>query len=117
MMYRGTESCAIWEDGHVIQYWNNGAESRELMYIHLQKRKMENIPERADARIVVLRNSFLSEQEYSPEQILSYAIDKNTEDAYVAKGKIKRKRDLIHKLKTGALKFRFYRSLRRWKSR
>ncbi len=117
MMYRGTESCAIWESGRLIQYWNYGAESRELMYIHLQKRKMENIPEQVHTRIVMLRNQFLNEQELFPAKILSYAIDQNAETAYIVNGQTKRKQDLIHKLKTGALKFRFYRSLRHWKSR
>lgn len=117
MMFQGSECCAIWEDGRLIQYWNLGQSSREIMYIHLQKRTMKHIPGYVNDRIVMLRNCFMSESETSPDMLLTSPINKSEENEYLENRKIKRKKDLIHKFKTGALKFRLFRSLCCWQSR
>lgn len=117
MIYQNSEACAIWKNGTLMLYWNNAAESREIMYIHLQKRKMLSIPDSIDEQLVMLRNRFLIDDMRTPVDILIAPVNPNAQNEFVRLGNERRKKDLVKKLKTGALKFRFFRFVHHWQSR
>ena len=117
MLYQKTEACAIWEDGKLMLYWDSGTHSKEIMYIHLQKRRMFNIPDVVDKRIVILRNYFLDEERNRPAELLAMPINCEKQNDFSKANKAADRKSIVRKLRTGALKFRFFRAVYRWKSR
>lgn len=117
MMYQGSEACVIWKDGTLMMYWDGANKSREVLYVHLQKRNMLSIPKYVDNKIVVYRNVFLNEVEESPSKILNTPIDIIKQSIFIEELHTRRRNDLIKKFKSGAIKFRLFRQIYRWKSR
>lgn len=67
-----------------------------------------------DSRILVLRDEFLPE---ANDAAIKPPVDAEKERAFLDGQKERRKAELVRNLKNGALKFRLFRLLRRWKAR
>lgn len=69
------ETCAYWNSGVLTLYDPVTFTSNEIMYIHLQKRKMLNIPTSSCESFAIWRNEFIETNVYNPEKLLSEDID------------------------------------------
>lgn len=114
MMLGENETYAVWKDGTLMLYQVGAEKPREIMYIHLQKRKMHGM-ERVDGEgILVFRNEF-----YSPEDrdCVNNPVDTLRESAFLESRKASRRKEIFSNIKKGALKFRIYKSVYRWRQR
>lgn len=93
-------------------YWNNGNlfmcdadnNKNEIMYIHLQKRKMSNwldIDEKCNS-FYILRDEFLDTKNVNIYDILNF-IDINRQNIFDLKTKNKRKKQILDNILSGAL--------------
>lgn len=117
MTFDGSETCVFWENGTLTQYWNNAKCFREILYIHLQKRKMIRIPQQVNGRLVIYRNIFLDNSTLSPADILAIPLQSEEKDDFTKRRKKFRRREIIKNIFAGALKFRFFRFINHWQSR
>lgn len=108
---------ALWIDGVLKFYSFDGTHTRELMYIHLQKRKMKKLVKNTLLGFAIARNTFYDldvteSTEYTePEKYIE-----NVEKFKVER-KCARRKQVVTNLMNGALRARVYRKLRKWKSR
>ena len=114
MTFDGSEACAFWENGTLTQYWNNAKSHREILYIHLQKRKMIRIPQQVDNRLVIYRNNFLDNTTLSPSSILTLPLEIEEKLDFSRQQKKIRCQQILRNILTGALKFRFFKCTNHW---
>lgn len=112
-----TSGYVLWDDGILRFYSFDGMQTRELMYIHLQKRKMNGIEANNSTGFAIARDTFYNldgkgcaeytEPEKHVENIEKFRLERN---------RIRRKQ-IITNIMNGGLRARAYRRLRKWKSR
>lgn len=113
---RSTRQIYKKEGIKLYQLYKHGkVEKREMLYIHLQKRKMSILLDKKNYNeYYIVPNIFLTiSEELSEEQLINiYSEEKFWPDYYV-----RRIREIIHNLKSGALKIRMVCLTRRLRER
>lgn len=112
-----TAGYAIWSDGVLKFFSFDGMQTRELMYIHLQKRKMNDFTTDSSKGFAVSRNSFYdltvlnsnnyAEPEKDREKIKEFRAEKNRA----------RRKQIVTNLMNGAIRFRICHRFNKWKSK
>lgn len=115
MLHDGVEVYAVWENGVLTLNSIDGGFTKEIMYIHLQKRKMTGIESVDDDAIVVARDAFYSKQDI--EYLKTEQINPDKEQSFFDTSKERRKKEIVRNFMNGALCFRFYRLVYGWKQR
>lgn len=108
---------ALWIDGTLKFYSFDRTYTRELMYIHLQKRQMKELVKNISAGFAISRNVFcdldtMDNVGYTEPEKCIENIKKFKEERKDA-----RRKQVVENLMNGALRARIYRKLRKWKSR
>lgn len=109
---------AIWDGGKLYLYSYTHAEKKELIYIHLQKRKMKYDHSIFNAKtFAVIRNRILSIADLESEVLRdakSLGKDRNDFEASV---KNRFRNDFINNIKAGSLKYKLFSKLMNLKTR
>lgn len=117
MMDRGSEAYAIWDNG-VLMYHNPAAEKHhEIMYIHLQKRTMTGMETITESSFAIFRTAFANASLFDSKTVADMPIDEQVEQAYYIQRKKRRIKDILRKVKQGALKYRLFRRIYRWQEK
>lgn len=111
LIHGGREVYALWKKGK-LKLCAPDVDDTEIMYIHLQKRKMFGTKKICNDQIVVLRNEFLQE---APLACLE--IDPQKKSIFMDNRKKEKLKSYIQSIKTGAFKFRFFRTIHHWRTR
>lgn len=114
---RETNGYALWIDGLLKFCSFDGMQTRELMYIHLQKRNMNGVVMNNSKGFAIARTTFYNidstgHAEYTKPEKHIENIEK-----FRAERKCARRKQIVTNLLNGALRARVYRKLRKWKSR
>lgn len=101
LMINGTEAAALWENGILTIYWDQGKQKNEFMYIHLQKRKMIRRFDGTRNSYAIMRNTFLPVETDTPSVMREYPIDNRAKKRFEAGQLRNRKRILMRKIQNG----------------
>lgn len=117
-----SECCAIYENGKLTFVNLKKRKEQEIMYIHLQKRKMYGDKQIHGQKFAILRNEFINiTEEISHDQIIDELslkeVDEVKKEQFFKDVREKRKKQVITNLLTVAIRFRINRYRYSWKSR
>lgn len=114
IMYRESECLALWKEGKLYLILPEN-EKKEVLYIHLQKRKMKLLCDSKGGIFGIFRNQFVDISESEIGQLLNTPV--NSLEAAEFKKNIKRWRwrQIIDNICNGAVKARIYRRALQWK--
>lgn len=116
-----TNGYALWEDGILKFYSFDGMVIKELMYIHLQKRKMyiqggkENIKD--SLGFAIARNTFYNLDTLGCGEYIKPDSNVKNIKQFMMEKKRARRKEIVTNVINGALKARVYRRIKKWKSR
>lgn len=107
----------IWIDGLLKFCSFDGMKTRELMYVHLQKRKMKRLVTNNSTGFAIARDTFYNLDEAGHAEYTEP--EKNIEniEKFKSEKQCARRKQIVTNLINGALRARVYRRLRKWKSR
>lgn len=115
-MAHGTEAAFLWDDGKLTMYWNEGNNSEEIMYVHLQKRKMHREIQAMPEKFAIVRDAFLSVDEDTVENLLKAPINQEKERLFNKQIAQRMKKIRREKLKNGWLNVKMHSLLFGWRS-
>ena len=108
----GGRCCAVWYNGNLILMRPDGTR-KDIMYIHLQKRKMKKCADLFDKAVLIIRDEFHSCQ--SADDFLIPEYDQKSEMAFDERVKEIRREMVFKNISDGALRFRINAAVKRWK--
>lgn len=112
---RDSEACVEWNKGKLTAYWDDGRQSQEYMYIHLQKRKMLRYFEGTRECYAIMRNEFLPMSDGGVHQMLRCPVDADTKAAFEADTLKRRRQILWGKVLSGWAIFKAVSVLKKWR--
>lgn len=110
----GGETCfALWKNGILSLQHSESEHQREILYIHLQKRKMERFPDVGHDAFCIFRNGFYPYSEGKDLKIPEKSAAE--EEAFLSDCRKAEKRRTRQNIRTGAVRFRVNTWIHRWK--
>lgn len=116
LIHQGEEAVCIWENGHLTVFREKEKDGQEILYVHLQKRKMKRGTPIVGNLFAIRRNEFIAVQDDADITKLFVPIDIKSQLIFLKGRKSSRQKELINNLRTGALKCRFYSWKHKWRS-
>ena len=110
-----SECCFVWDKGILTVYWNHGNNSEEVMYVHLQKRKMNRTFKGLRYRYGIFRDEFIECENTTVPNILDTPLDTEKKMLFDELKKQRNRQIKIRKIKTGWIKIFVARKLLRWR--
>ena len=99
------ECYVVWSGRLLTQYWDRGNRSKEVMYVHLMRRKMIDRITPGNRDFAIIRNQFV---DVDAVQEMLDRPDVEEEKAWNRDKKKRRKKDIVSNILSGALRDRAY---------
>lgn len=116
MMRDDKEVCAVWSDGVLTMYWDNGRREEEIMYIHLQKRMMYDETNGNAMCIGVYRDEFVNMEDRLASELLQTPVDMDREALFYQRVKKKKKDERKRLILHGGIKTAIMRRILHWRN-
>lgn len=108
---------ALWIDG-ILKFCSfDGKQTRELMYIHLQKRTMNECVTNNSVGFAIARNTFYNLDMIRCAEYTEPEKDVEKIEKFIIERKYARRKQIVTNLMNGALRARVYRMIRKWNCR
>lgn len=109
----GTEACCIWEKGKLIYVCNYGKCKQEVMYVHLQKRKMKRNFNGVVDKMAIIRDEFIELTDESEKEILMRPLYEEKEEAFNQSIQKRLKKNRRNAFFDGGIKSFIYRKVKK----
>lgn len=116
LLIRNEESCVVWDNGTLTAYWNEGENTEEFMYIHLQKRKMLRAFSGKRDTFAIMRNEFLDLNLGSVQDLLGRPVDQQLKIEFETTARDRQKKYLKKRLHQGWVKYKFVAVVKKWRT-
>lgn len=116
LLIRDTESCVVWDNGTLTAYWNEGMDSEEFMYIHLQKRKMLRKFSGKKDTFAIMRNEFLEIDSGDIVGLLHRPVNQQLKREFEENARKRQEKHLWKRFFQGWPKYKFFAVIRKWRT-
>lgn len=104
----GSEAMLMWDNGKLTAYWNEGKNSEEMMYVHLQKRTMHREFNGIPKKVAIMRDTFMCADCKLPAELLQIPIDLARQSEFNKRIAERMKTIKHEKIKNGWIKVKLY---------